>query len=72
MPQKKPLTVEELDQLKKTVNRLPKKDIVQAARERLDVVYPPQTKKPQLVDHFRHTIDLIRNQLVVKSASSDA
>lgn len=71
MPQKKSmpaLSVEELDCYIKMAKSLDKAFIIKYAHDRLDVVYPPQTKKKQLVDHFVHTAKLIRSQLVKATA----
>ena len=66
MPQKKPvpvLSVEELDRYIKNAKHYDKASLIKFAHDRMDVVYPPQTKKAQLVDHFLHTAKLIRGQL---------
>lgn len=71
MPQKKPvrpLSIEELDRYIKVAKSLSKAFIIRYAHDRLDVVYPPQTKKKQLVDHFVHTAKFIRGQLVKATA----
>lgn len=68
MPQKdylKPtLSIEEIDGYIKNSKNLLKKQMVDLARYRFDVVYPPQTKKPQLLKHFLHTAQWLRGQIL--------
>ncbi len=71
MPQKKPvpeLSVEELDRYIKNAKNYSKTRLIEFAHDRMDVVYPPQTKKPQLVDHVVHTAQFIRDQLVAATS----
>lgn len=63
MPQT-PLTVEEIDLYVKYAKSSPKRYMIEVARTRFDVVYPPQTKKPQLLKHFLHTAQWLRGQIL--------